>query len=295
MRKLTLVALLLAGCGTDAGQTSIEIPFNLLATDELTGSSAGMLCGFMALTQAIGNYKESGFLEMDPAINPGGQYTLGLQVENYLDMTILTDSNGNTIVGANRNDFHIESALVNYIDTEGALTPIPKTRVLVSGTARPGGEQNATSIIVQAVTNSVFQTWQSSFMMSNLASENVVLAIQLSGVLGSGEPVSSGIFHFPITLCFDCGGVSPAVAAGHAGGCPTGMAVIASGHGPCCAPQDFTAVCLPCGNVGQPCCSTAGMQTCVGLLTCSGTPMLTTSEVCPYPNSAGQVCAKPTM
>jgi hypothetical protein len=295
MRKLLLAVLLLAGC-TDSTDISLFIPFALFASDELSASSTG-ICGFTPITQAQGFYKGSGLLELDPAINPNAEYELGLQVENYLDETLITDSNGDPIEGPQRNNFSVEWAIVHYDDLEGQLTGVSDITVYTSGTIRTGGEQNAGSVIVEAVGPGVVGSWVQSFEAKSLLSETVILSVQIFGDLASGEQTQTGVFRFPLTLCWDCGGISPTASA-TAGGCPAQSTPVPEGHGPCCAPQDFIETCQSCGQSGQPCCGTrgaAGAPSCAtSSLTCSGPASTTTTELCPYVNQALVVCAMPT-
>ena len=178
MKKLCLALLLLASC-TDSTDISLFVPFALFASDELSSSSTG-ICGFTAITQAAGFYKGSGLLELDPAINPNAEYTLGLQVENYLDETVITDSNGVTISGVQRNDMTVRYANVHYDDVGGNLTSVSDVTVYVSGTVRVGGEQNAGVVVIQpAVGPVVVGSWVQSFENSNLLSEQVIVSVQI--------------------------------------------------------------------------------------------------------------------
>ncbi len=292
MRKVCFALLLLAGC-TDSTDVSLFIPFALYASDELSPSATG-ICGFTPITQAQGFYKGSGLLELDPAINPNAEYELGLQVENYLDQTILTDDEGDPLEGPQRNDFNVNYAIVHYEDIGGNLDAVGDVTVYISGTVRPGGEQNAGAVVVQpAVGQGVVQSWQASFSAAGLASEQVVLQLQIFGTLGSGEKTHTGKFLFPLTLCFDCGGISPTAPATAANGCPGPQTAVPIGHGPCCAPQDFISTCENCGGEGQPCCGRSN-NSCTSPLTCSGAAASTTTEFCPYLDQPTVVCAKPT-
>jgi len=291
MRKLCLALLLLVGC-TDSTDISLFIPFALFASDELSATSTG-ICGFTPITQAQGFYKGSGLLELDPLINPTAEYELGLQVENYLDETVITDDEGVPLEGPQRNNFNVNYAIVKYKDIGGNLAPVGDATVYISGTVRPGGEQNAGSVVVQpAVGQGVVQKWIESFNDKFLISEQVVLSVQIFGVLNSGEKAQTGVFLFPLTLCFDCGGISPTAAAGTADGCPGPQTAVPLGHGPCCAPQDFISTCENCGGANQPCCARS-TPSCDTGLTCSGQATTTTVELCPYLDQAVVVCAKP--
>jgi hypothetical protein len=245
--------------------------------------------------------KGSGLLEIDPAINPNAEYTLGLQVENYLDESIFTDSMGNVIVGPQRNDFNVNYAIIKYVDEGGNLTAVPPVTVFISGTVRPGGEQNASAIVIGgAIANSVVQSWLEDFNGKALISEVVDVDVQIFGKLNSGETAQTGVFRYPVLVCFDCDGISPKAPLGASNACPllpTHTTAIPVGHGPCCAPQDFEETCVACGGAGEPCCAPmtpGGMLTCDSPLTCSGMMSTTATELCPYPNQDFLICAKPT-
>jgi hypothetical protein len=295
--------LLLAGC-TDATDISLFIPYALFASDELSATSTGV-CGFSPITQAQGFYKGSGLLELDPAINPTAEYELGLQVENYLDQTVISDSMGDPLEGPQRNDFNVNYAIVKYDDIDGNLDFVGPSTVYISGTIRTGGEQNAGAVIVQPVVGTgVVQQWLKKFNGPPfLSSEQVVLKVQIFGVLNSGEKTQTGVFLFPLTLCFDCGGISPTAPPG-SGGCPGQTTAVPLGHGPCCAPQDFISTCVACGAEGEPCCDASrsgvtnpscGVTTGPGTtsLTCTGKAASTTAELCPYVDQASLICVKP--
>jgi len=250
---LLLAAGLFATACTDASQTSLEISQALLASDELQTPSPGQVCTYAPQTQAGGFYRATGSLELSPEANPFPEYILVIQLENYLDASDVTDSSGNTIVRGNRNDFHVESFTVNYLDVAGKLGPITPQTVspLTSAVVRPGGIQGATAVganmIPLSVANSIIQAMSSR----QLTEAGLVLEVQANGRLGSGEPISSGIFRFPISLS-----LTPP--------CATGLSAVALGFGPCCANQDFGAGCFPCGGLNETCCG--------GVFgTCSGT------------------------
>lgn len=148
-------------------------------------------------------------------------------------------------------------------------------------------------------------TWANELFADNLEGEveDVILEVQLSGVLGSGAPATSLSFYFPIQVCLDCGDSGFGLMDAGPNGleffpeCPfsTGqeLTLSAIGHGPCCNPQDFFVSCVPCGNAGQPCCQGTGTSGC-GLsspgLTCSGSPP-SGMEVCPaIPNQLTETC-----
>ncbi len=295
MRKLIVTLSLLTAC-TDTSNTSIEIPFALFAGDEIGVATPG-ICSILPATSGALPFKESGLLELNPQVNPGAQYLLPLQVENYLSQVPLQDSLGNTLVGANVNDFHVEKAVIKYIDIQGNLgvggnAPAEET-ALVSGTVRTGGLQAAAVIEVNAVTPYEVGPWAAALVAGGVlgVAEDVVLEIQLFGVLGSGEQAVSGLFHFPIQVCYNCGGAT-FVELGADGGtpywlpsCPPSSTAIVTGHGPCCASQDFEVICAPAGGAtGQPCVggvggtcsSSAGTST---PLTCKGGPP-TGVEIC---------------
>jgi hypothetical protein len=242
-----ILSLGFAAC-TDVSQTSIEISQALLSTDKLQSPSPGQVCVYAPQTQAGGAYKSGGYLEIGPG-NPVPEYFLAVQAENNLEGTSVTDSNGATIVGPNRNDFHVESFTVNYLDVGGAIGAISPQTVspLTSAVVRPGGSQNATAIGANMLPPAVVNSLQTSMRARQLRNAGLVLEVQANGRLGSGEPISSGIFRFPITLAF-----TPA---------QLGQQPVATTFGPCCANEDFPVVNVPCGSSGEPCCAGA----------CSGT------------------------
>ena len=293
MRKPFAVALIvIAGACTDARNTSIEIPFDVLSTDELQAPSPGQPCDFPAVTQAGGFYKPNGFVDLDPNVNATPGYLLALQVENYLDVTVLTDSNGNPLSGPQRNDFHVNQAYVRYLPQQDFLTNIPTSAlILTSGDARAGGLQNAEVVAFNALSGAAVQQLQASLQRVKSASNpspgaDVILEVELQGALGSGEPASTGVFDFPLHVCLDCYGVDPTTCTGNQTAVPVN-------HGPCCAPQDFSDVCTPCGSVGLPCCGAA--QSCGTGLSCQ--PQTTPAigiEPCGYPGNQAltYLCAK---
>jgi hypothetical protein len=282
MKKLSLASLLLLawqGC-TNAQNLSLQITYNLPASDQL-GASSSSACTCAAATQAQAPYIPSGLLELDPILNVGAQYTLNLQTENYLDTSSLTDSNGNTISGPQRNDFHVQRALVDFLDTRGILPPIPQTTVLVTSDVRPGGLQTSACIPVQVVPHDVAKQWYDAMHDAGESNDVVVLQVQLQGVLGSEEPIGTGYFQFPLTICTNCAG-----ANAMDGLClDTRTTLVGTGHGPCCAPQDFTVTCERCGGAGEVCCPTG--NSCDTGLTCK-TVVTTTIELCPPYNNALQ-------
>jgi hypothetical protein len=286
MRQSRLVFLCLAVClgCTNAQNQSLQVTFNIPASDQ-TGSSSTGACTCIAATQAQAEYIASGLLELDPLLNIGAQYTLNLQTENYLDTTSLTDSNGTTISGPQRNDFHVERALIDFLDTQGVLPAIPQTTVLVSADVRAGGLQSSTCVPVQAVPHDVATQWYEAMHDAGVSEDVVVLQVQLQGVLGSGEQNGTGYFHFPLTICTNCAGANT-----NAGKClEARTTLVGEGHGPCCAPQDFTVSCQRCGGAGEACC-TDGTDCDTGL-SCKAVTT-TTIEFCPPYDSALQTaCA----
>ena len=302
MRKIIVGFFLCCAACTDAGNTSIEIPFDVLASDESSSSATGV-CTIAPVTQSGGLYKGSGTLELDPYLNPNAQYTLELQVENYLSQVAVDDSNGNVVVGANENDFHMEKATIKYLDIEGNLTGPSSDVALISGVVRTGGLQGATAVSVPAVTINETLPWINRFSTSpNLSTsggftEDVVLEVQIFGVLSSGEQATSGLFHFPLQVCFGCENLSlgdggPATGNQAVPYCEKGTTPIAFGHGPCCAPQDFFVACVPCGAAGGACCGGPPSGSCdtgectgaeaTGIEICNSIPgNLTESLTCP--------------
>jgi hypothetical protein len=286
MRRSKLAFLCLAigsGC-TNAQNQSLQVTFNIPASDQL-GSSAAGACTCSAATQAQAQYIASGLLELDPILNAQSQYTLNLQTENYLDTTSLTDSNGTTISGPQRNDFHVERALVDYLDTNGVLPSLPQSTVYVSADVRPGGLEASTCVPVQAVPHEVAAQWYEAMHDAGVSEDVVILQVQLMGSLGSGQPNGTGYFHFPLTICTNCAG-----AETNLGKCLVARTtLVGEGHGPCCAPQDFTVSCQRCGGAGEACC-TEGLD-CDAPLTCKEV-VSTTIEFCPpYNNALQTTCA----
>jgi hypothetical protein len=260
---LLLAAAFLAGACTDASQTSIEISQALLSSDELQPPAPGQVCSYAPQTQLGGFYKPSGSLELSPQANPNPEYFLVIQMENYLDATAITDSNGNTIVNGNRNDFHVESFTVNYLDVQGNLGAInPQTVTpLTSAVVRPGGTQAATAVGVNMLPLAAVTSIIAAMNAHQATLAGLVLEIQGNGRLGSGEPISSGIFRFPVTLTLTT--TMPGMANG-SNACPAFKSPVATGFGPCCANQDYGVVCAPCGGFNQTCCGGI-FGTCTGL------------------------------
>jgi hypothetical protein len=238
---------------TDASNSYLEISQALLSSDKIQAPSAGQVCDYVPQTQSGGLYKDTGVLELSQQGNPAPEYILVVQVENYLDPTDVTDSNGNSIVRGNRNDFHVESFTVNYLSVAGKLGPISPQTVspLTSAVVRPGGLQSATAVganmLPLAAANSIIQAMSARL----LTSAGLVFEVQANGSLGSGEPISSGLFHFPITVV-----LTPK--------CVGATSPVADTFGPCCANQDFQTFCEPCGLAGQTCCGGL-FGTCTGM------------------------------
>jgi hypothetical protein len=253
MRRLILLTLLAStfAC-TNSQNESIEIPFALLSSDELEAPQVGTPCTYAPVTQAGGQYRADGFVDLDPAINPSPGYQIALQVENYLDNTTLTDSNGDTIAGPQRNDFLVTDAIVQYIAEQTYLAPnLPqRAKFLTSGRVSAAGTEGASAVVVETLSPNAINALLANLQALNISSPggDLVLEIYLEGSLASGEPIITGTLDFPLHVCVDCYGASPI-------NCLDGVTVTPSGHGPCCAPQDFSAVCTSCGGEGQPCCA----------------------------------------
>jgi hypothetical protein len=254
---LRLILVLVCAACTDASQVSIEISQALLSTDKLQSPSPGQVCAYVPQVQAGGFYKSAGFLELGSG-NPFPEYVLAVQAENYLDNAVVTDSNGGQIVGPSRNDFHVESFTVNYLDVGGQLGAISPQTVspLTAAVVRPGGTQGATAVLANMLPPAVVNSLQTSMRARQLRSAGLVLEVQANGRLGSGEPISSGFFRFPLTLAF-----TPAVP---------GEQLVADTFGPCCANEDFAVFPTPCGSSGEPCCngSCTGVTADGGKLSC---------------------------
>ncbi|MHB8420104.1 MAG: hypothetical protein ACYDCL_18670 [Myxococcales bacterium] len=303
---MTFVAMvLMSGC-VDSQNVSIQIPFAILSSDELQEPQPGQPCYYIPVTQAGGQYRNAGMVELDPNLNPAvyvnpdssdptgsGGYVIALQVENYLDQTTPTDSNGTPTSGPQRNNFLITDAIVQYIPQQNYMegSGMPTTaKFLTSGLVAPGGQQSATAVLTNTLSPDAI-TAMSTNLLNLETSQNVpspggdvVLEIYLEGTLGSGEPVQSGTFYFPLHVCYDCGGGSPLpvqLSNGNTVPACMGLTVGTLGvvnHGPCCAFQDFTDVCLPCGLGGEPACSPpqlAGGFPCNTNADCAGTGMPT--------------------
>ncbi len=292
MKKLTLASfcLLVSLSCTDARNESLQVTFDLPTSDQLESTATG-LCTCVPQTQAQATYIPSGFLELNPLLNNSAQYTLNLQTENYLDTQTFSDYNGTTISGQQRNDFHVNSAVITYLDTEGILPDPGPTTALVSADVRPGGLESSSCVPVQAVPNSVAAGWHTALANSKadggVGSDVVVLQVQLFGTLGSGEQNETGYFYFPLTVCDDCLHQLPCSGLDER--------LVGNGHGPCCASQDFSVTCEHCGNFGEPCCQgnvcnsggDAGLQ-CTALT-------VTTVEFCsPYNDAESSACLQPT-
>ncbi len=270
MRRMILFGLVAVASSCAPPQNmQIQVPFALLSSDELQAPQIGQPCTYIAVTQAGGFYRESGLLELDPALNPNPDYFLELQVENYMDQTVLTDSNGNPLSGPQRNDFLVTDAIVQYVPEQAYLEPGvagQKAKFLASGRVAPGGTQTAsaigTSTISPTVASALAQNLANLTINQGISSPggDLVLEIYFEGNLASGEPAVSGTMQFPMHVCLDCqGSVPSSCAPGVTGPCScTGlgggtMAIV--GHGPCCAAQDFTEACVACGGLGEPPCA----------------------------------------
>lgn len=276
-----ILVVLSTACTTDARNISLEIPFDVLSTDELQIPTPGLPCFFAPVTQPSGFFKNNGFVDLDPNVNATPGYTLGLQVENYLDVTVLTDSNGNPLSGPQRNDFHVNQVVVQYLPQQSLFTGVPNSGLIItSGDVRAGGLQNASVIVFNALTSQAVQALTASLQRAKSAQNpfpagDVVLEVEIQGNLGSGEPASTGVFDFPLHVCLDCYGVDPTSCTGNQTATPVN-------HGPCCTTQDFSDTCTPCGSINLPCCGEA--QSCGPGLSCQ---TLTTPpigvEACGYP------------
>jgi hypothetical protein len=291
--KLALLPLLAwLGC-QDAQNDSLQIAFNLPTSDQLQAMSSGV-CTCTPQSTAQATYLAGGFLEVNPILNPGAVYNLNLQVENYLDTTLLVDSNGTTISGAQRNDFKVERAEITYLDTGGFLPPVPTQTAIVSADVRAGGLTASSCVPIQAVSNGVAQAWASAMSAdAGTAIDVVVLEVQLFGQLASGSSFNSGLFHYPITICTDCLGALPVCTGA------VGKTLVAHGHGPCCASQDFDVSCDGCGGLGQPCCGPQGAQFCNaagdgGSLACT-LNQTNTVEICSFNFAEASTCQKPSL
>ncbi len=295
MRKIILAApLLVAGC-LNQGNESIDIPFAVLATDELQAPAPGTPCIWAPVTQAGGVFRSDGFVELDTAINSSPEYVLGLQVENDLDNTVIVDSNGNPVDGPQRNEFHVQNALIKYLPQQSYLSGngMPQAAtILVSGAFQPiggaGGTQGAGVMVLNTLSGAAVQALEANLApTSGNTQGDLVLQIQLNGVLGSGEAASSGTFFFPLHVCYDCFGIGPtAYPSQGIAACPAGTELVVEGHGACCSNQDFSAACMSCGGKGEPCCS--GGPACINAAgatqTTSCLPLLTPAigtEFCP--------------
>ncbi len=313
-RWIALLPLVALSACTNANNESIEIPFALLSSDELQVPTPGQPCVYTPVIQAGGYYRTGGIVDIDPNVNANPQYLLALQVENYLDQTVLTDSNGNPLSGPQRNDFHVQDVIVEYIPTDssalsgmpggdfrGCPTPgVPCGKFLATADVPAGGMQTATGVVVDTLSKDVISTIGNNIPTGG--STQIILQITMEGVLGSGEKIQTGTFDFPLTVGWDID-QNPLA-------CPAGTTPEPDTHGPCCANQDFGDTCVACGGAGEPCCAlpfgaqgadggTANAPTpCQGTLTCQIQATLPIGvEAClfyPNDNSLLTVCAKPT-
>jgi hypothetical protein len=132
--------------------------------------------------------------------------------------------------------------------------PDHTAKFLTSGRVSTGGSQSAVAVLIQTLSPNAIndllanlQQFASDQQITNPGGD-LVLQIQLEGSLASGEPMVTGLFEFPLHVCIDCYGPSPL-------NCLDGVTVAPDGHGPCCAPQDFSDTCVACGGLGEPCCA----------------------------------------
>ncbi len=281
---LLLLALPLA-C-TNANNESVEIVFALESFDEIQVPTPGQPCYYTPVIQAGGFYKTSGELDVDPNVNSSPEYLLALQVENYMDQTILTDSNGNPLSGPQRNDFHVNDVIVQYVTDPGnswvftgqyasngktvtlpGAQPLPQAdytncptkgvpcgRFLGTGDVPAQGMQGATAVIVDTVSSDVIRTLKTNLYAATQSQDfgntgigEVLLEIYMDGTLSSGESIRTGVFNFPLTVCWDCDESPLKCTFGYQTPSP-------DTHGPCCANQDFGSMCVNCGYAGEPCC-----------------------------------------
>ena len=270
---------------SDAGSSNagIRIISNTYANDE-SGGNGSNGHGCVISNTPMPPSKSSGLLEIDPYLNPNAGYTLELLVENDLPTLGL-------------DDFAVEKATLTYVDTAGNLTGPPSDVALLSGTVRAGGAANAAIFTLTAVSLNEVLPWIDSFSTSSKlgtsggATESLVVQVQLDGVLGSGASASSSILDYPLSVCFGCNNL-PLVDGGPSTGdsavpeCTAGKTPIATGHGPCCAPQDFYVTCTDCGQPGGPCCGGINGSCVSGA--CVGSPP-TGTEFCPMVPSSLQL------
>jgi hypothetical protein len=237
-----------SGNGGDGGGGSnnqgIELPFALLSSDELQSPAVGEPCTFPPITVAGKPFKESGSVDLDPTVNPAAGYELALQVENNES----PESDGS-------HDFHVTDGVVTYVAQQAYLTPglPPSVTVLVSGTVAPGGTAEAAAVLIQTLGPGVVATLQQDLQALTAGQGaspggDLDLDVVLEGTLGNGQSVTSDALDFPLHVCLDCLGVAPIA-------CLDGLTAAPVGHGPCCAPQDFSDQCVACGGTGQPCCA----------------------------------------
>jgi hypothetical protein len=265
MRVAGLLLLPLA-CTVSPSGPEIEIPFALLSTDE-TQSPFGPPCTYPPITGPGGTFRSGGLLDLDPTVNPTPGYLLALQVVNLLQgCGSGCGENGNT-VSSQIDNFQISQAIITYVAQQSYLATNlpPQATVSTSGRVQPGGLDSAIAVIVQTMSSDFLSTLTQNLAAQGPgASGDLILEIQLEGTLTSnGEPMASNVLNFPLHVCFDCG-VAPASCVG-------GFTASPIGHGPCCAPQDFFDLCVPCGGIGEPCCAPAagGTMTCAQDSDCS--------------------------
>jgi hypothetical protein len=240
--------LLPLGCSASPDTPEIEIPFALLSSDELQPVSMTP-CTYVPITGPGSISRAGGLLELDAAVNPSPSYVLAVQVVNSLPSSLNDESPvpSGPIAGT----FLVSNAVVTYIAQQSFLAAnVPaQVTVPVSGTVMPGGIYWAGAILVPTMNPDVIAALSQNLVAQGPgASGDLILEIQLDGTLeGSGESMVSNVLSFPLHVCLDCG-VNPLI-------CVDGVTAVPSGHGPCCAPQDFFDVCVACGGAGEPCCA----------------------------------------
>ena len=263
----------LAACGSAS---------QIVLTAGVDVASGGGVCTITPMTVGPIPPPSAHQLELDPAINPAPAFDLYVEaVNNYPSMPLNDGDCGN----CNQSPYtlQIQTAALHFADAEGHLTPSPTT-VTMSGAVR-SGPYSASVVEIPAATNTLANTWLQTFQSHGLTAEHLTLTVSLTGTLTSGAVVTSETLQVPLEVCFDCGGVSPTNA------CPTGTVLAPNGEGPCCAAQDFTDTCAPCGDLNDPCCSNGtdgGIGLCNTGFACAGTAPL--GSTCGYPNSVPATC-----
>ena len=125
-------------------------------------------------------------------------YLLRFDMENDLQQVTLTaPNNGIHTQGPENNDFVVDSIKLSYAVTPTgiALAPesIPAYFVLRAGTSNG-------SVIVNAFGPKAIQTLQRATQITATAPATVVVGVQLSGALASGQALGSNVANFPITV-----------------------------------------------------------------------------------------------